>query len=150
MAIAKVVADIMTRHVVTLNEEDDLVDINENMETLGLRHLPVVDDGRLVGIVSHRDILRVSAGALEPGAAQRDAIMKERTFVEDVMTRDVVSVSPDASVEEAAQLLLRHKFGCLPVVSPDGKLVGIVTEHDFVRLLVDMIKAKEQSRGSSG
>lgn len=139
MALAQVVADLMTHQVVTLNEEDDLVDINENMETLGLRHLPVVDDGRLVGIVSHRDVLRVSAGTLEPGAAQRDAILKERTFVRDIMTRNVVTVRAETTVAEAAQLLLRHKFGCLPVVDEDGMLVGIVTEHDFVRLLVDMI-----------
>lgn len=139
MAVARVVADLMTRQVVTLNEEDDLVDINENMETLGLRHLPVVDDDRLVGIVSHRDVLRVSAGTLEPGAAQRDAILKERTFVRDIMTRDVVTVRAETTVGEAAKLLLRHKFGCLPVVEDDGKLVGIVTEHDFVRLLVEMI-----------
>ncbi len=141
MAIARSVADLMTRQVITLNEEDDLVDISENMETLGLRHLPVVDDGVLVGIVSHRDILRVSAGTLEAGAAQRDAIMREHTFAGDIMTRDVVTVRPETTVTQAAQLLLRHKFGCLPVVDEQGKLVGIVTEHDFLRLLVETLEA---------
>lgn len=126
MTEAKTVADIMTRRVIFLREEDNLSRIVEGMEHFGLRHLPVLDGDRLVGMVTHRDMLKILS------AAKRH---DESTFVASVMTRDPISIGPGTSIAEAARILLRARFGCLPVVNADGNVIGIVTEHDFVKVL---------------
>jgi CBS domain-containing protein len=66
--------------------------------------------------------------------------MKE-TFVADVMTRDVRTTRPDMPLADAAEILLKHKFGCLPVTDADGTLIGIVTEHDFLKAMVEMLRS---------
>lgn len=120
----KIVADIMTRDLVTLNEEDNLGRLEYGMTQQRIRHLPVVDGRRLVGLITHRDLLRAAAGKVGAEA-----------FVARVMTRDPTTVRPETSLGDAARILAESKFGCLPVVDRDGNLVGIVTEHDFVKLL---------------
>lgn len=136
----KVVADIMTRELITLYEEENLELLLEGMERYGLRHLPVVDGKKLVGLVTHRDLLRAAVSNLEPGAGQRDATTNNRLFVADIMTRDVETVRPDSSIAVAARLLREHRFGCLPVTEADGTLVGIVTEADFVDVAARLLE----------
>lgn len=134
----RVVADIMTRQVVTLNEADNLLQLEEGMDRLSLRHLPVVDGDRLVGLMSHRDVLRLMVGpsqATSPVSAAQRHNVAEHTFVAHAMTRDPTTVRPDTPLREAAELLATNKFGCLPVVEEGGRLVGIVTEHDFLKML---------------
>ena len=126
MTEAKTVADIMTRRVIFLREEDNLSRIVEGMEHFGLRHLPVLDGDRLVGMVTHRDMLKILTSA-----RRHD----DSTFVASVMTRDPIAVRPDTTISEAARILLKARFGCLPVVNEDGNVIGIVTEHDFVKVL---------------
>lgn len=123
------VGDFMTRELVTVNESDDLA-LAENMLRLGgIRHLPVVREGRLVGLVTHRDLLR--------SAMSRD---RRSTTAGDIMTRELESVRPDTSLVRAARLMLEKKFGCLPVVEGSGRLVGIITESDFVRFAADVVQ----------
>ena len=133
----KTVADIMTREVITLREEDNLSSIESGMDLLGLRHLPVVDDGRLVGLVTHRDILRYTLARFEHDSVHPsiNAAQQASTFVASIMTRDVEHVRPDTPLWAAAIILAGHRFGCLPVTEEDGTLVGIVTENDMVRAL---------------
>ncbi len=140
------VADIMTTQVLTLWEEDNLQQISDRMEKWRLRHLPVVDDRKLVGLVSHRDTLRWAASALDSSrvAQSRESSMKENTFVADVMVRDVETVSPDTAISEAARRLVTSKYACLPVTDQQGNLVGIVSEHDFVKLLVTDTSKEER------
>jgi len=143
MAAPTVVADIMTRDVLSLSEEDNLEDIAQRMERFSLRHMPVVDGSRLVGLITHRDILRLAVSELtdEPAVQQaRQRRLVENTFVAKVMTRNPLTVRPQTPIVEAAEMLVRSKFGCLPVVEDEGKLVGIVTEHDFMKLLVALLK----------
>jgi CBS domain-containing membrane protein len=132
------VANIMTERVIYLREEDNLGIISKGMERYNLRHLPVVSNDKLVGIISHRDLLRLAVSSIEAGTltgqAKQDAF-DESTFVASVMTRDPVSVSPDTPIWEAAKIIVESKFGCLPVVDEDHNLVGIVTEHDFVKTI---------------
>lgn len=135
----KVVADIMIRNVITLYEEENLELLMEGMERYGLRHLPVVDGGKLVGLVSHRDLLRAAVSILDPGRQEREARYQNTLFVADLMTRDVRTVRPDTPIAEAARLLRENKFGCLPVTEEDGTLVGIVTEADFVALAARLV-----------
>lgn len=138
----KTVADIMTRNVVVLSEEDNLGLIEAGMERYRFRHIPVVDGRRVVGILSERDIARLSSSPLEHprdgGAHDRE--LKDRTFVASVMRRDVLTVTPDTSVLAAARLVLGSKIGALPVVSREGDLMGIVTTHDLLRATIEALE----------
>jgi len=134
------VAEIMTRDVVTVFEEDNLELVNQQLGVFRFRHLPVVDDGRVVGILSQQDLLLAT---LEHGpgsnAAARAPRFLENTFVRDVMHTEVTTVRPEEAVGEAAKIMLQHGFGALPVVDADGMLVGIVTELDIVRAASDIL-----------
>lgn len=123
------VGDFMTRELLTLKETDDLA-LAEQMLRLGaIRHLPVVRDGKLVGLVTQRDLLRASA--------TRSA---RTTVASEIMVREPVTVRPSTPLVRAARAMLEKKFGCLPVCDEDGVLVGIITEADFVRFAADMVQ----------
>ncbi|MBE7478759.1 MAG: CBS domain-containing protein [Polyangiaceae bacterium] len=136
----RVVRDIMTAKVVYMLEEENLERIGKGMERFKFRHLPVVDAGKLVGIVSQRDYLRASVSDLDPDFALKNDNLKRNIFVAEIMTRDVVSVRPDTPLLEAAKLLREHRFGCLPVTEADGSLVGVVTDYDFVGLTIALLE----------
>jgi len=125
------VADFMTKDLVTVREADDLALAESLLRLGGIRHLPVVRDRKLVGILSHRDVLR-------SGISGRPAARE--TAVSEVMTREPTSIRPGMGLAQAARLLLERKFGCLPVCDDDGTLVGIVTEADFVRFAADVVR----------
>jgi CBS domain-containing protein len=132
------IGDIMTTNVIFLNEDDNLTRIAQGMGRYNLRHLPVVAGDQLVGIVSHRDVLRVAVSSLE--AETLDGKVKQQTFdektlVRDIMTSDPVTVRPDTPLWDAARIIVTNKFGCLPVVDDNGKLIGIVTEHDLLKTI---------------
>ena len=139
----QLVRDIMTREVVTLFEEDNLVGVEEGMQKFRFRHLPVVDEGRLVGLVTQRDMLRVAASSLEHGAHQKTHKLKESAFVRDVMLRDLVTVREDTPLGDAGLLLWNNKLGCLPVVDDGNRLLGIVTEADFVKLALRLLESND-------
>jgi CBS domain-containing protein len=123
------VRDVMTRDPVTLQVDEDLDLADMLMRLARIRHLPVLDQGRLVGLVSARDLLRAQAG--EDASAEEQQDMRRWVKAGWIMTRGIQEVEPDMPLLEAAQLMLEHKYGCLPVVE-GGKLVGILTESDFV------------------
>ncbi len=123
------VGDFMTRDLVTLQESDDLA-LAEQMLKLGsIRHLPVVRGGKLVGLVTQRDLLRAAISHAP-----------QRTTAAEVMIRELTSVRPTTSLVQAARVMLERKFGCLPVCDEEGVLVGIVTEADFVRFAADVVQ----------
>jgi CBS domain-containing protein len=124
------VADFMTKDLVTVREADDVALADSLLRLGGIRHLPVVRDGRLVGLVTQRDVLRC-------GEAGRPAARD--LPVSEVMTRELVTVRPTTGLAQAARTMLERKYGCLPVCDEDGKLVGIVTEADFVRFAADVV-----------
>lgn len=127
------VSELMRSEIVTLGASDRL-DLADDVMRLGrVRHIPVLDDGRVVGIVTHRDLLAASLSkALAFDPKQRRTFLHS-VDVGEVMTHDVVTVAADATLGEAATLLLGRRIGCLPVVKPDGTLVGLVTETDLLR-----------------
>jgi CBS domain-containing protein len=131
------VRDLMTQQVVTLMRNDKLSLADDLMSLARVRHLPVLDeDARLVGVLTQRDLFRSAlAQALGYGAAARRRLLKT-IAVKEIMTPDPVTVEPDATIEQAAQLMLEKKIGCLPVVER-GVLAGIVTEGDFVKLAAE-------------
>jgi len=130
------VRDIMVKEVTTLLRNDKLTLADDIMHLGRIRHLPVLDDDgqELVGIVSQRDLFRGAlAHALGYGQhAQRK--MLDTLVVKQVMSTDLVTTTPDTSLVEAARILSERKIGCLPVVE-GGRLVGIITEADFVALV---------------
>ncbi|MDB4991260.1 MAG: hypothetical protein JWN04_6438 [Myxococcaceae bacterium] len=136
------VSEIMTRDVITLFEEDNLERVNQELGVFRFRHLPVVDEGRVVGILSQQDLLRATFANGDgngTGHRAREARFLEQTFVRDVMHTDVMTVRPEEAVGEAARRMLQNGFGVLPVVDADGMLVGIVTENDIVRAASDVL-----------
>src|SRR5208282_1087555 len=130
------VRDVMTADPTTLKRNDKLTLADDIMRLGRVRHLPVVDDDGdlLVGIVTQRDLFRDAlAQALGYGKHAQRKIL-DTLSVKDVMTSDVVTTSPDTPLIEAARLLTGRKIGCLPVVE-NGRLVGILTEGDFVAMI---------------
>ncbi len=134
------VSDLMSTDLVTLTEDETLAHAQRCMARGRIRHLPVVRDGKLVGLVTHRDLLAASFSIF----ADVDPHEQRRIFVTvpvvEAMHRDVVTVPADLSVKHAAEILLKNKYGCLPVVDGDGTLVGILTEADFLRLTVRLLQ----------
>ena len=130
------VRDVMTADPTTLKRNDKLTLADDIMSLGRARHLPVLDDDdqTLAGIVTQRDLFRDAlAQALGYGKhAQRKLL--DSLAVKDVMGTEVVTIKPDASLVYAARLLTERKIGCLPVVE-NGRLVGILTEGDFVALI---------------
>lgn len=133
------VADIMSTDVITLIEDETLAHAKRCMDRGRIRHLPVLRDRKLVGLVTHRDLLAASFSIF----AEVEPVEQRRIFVTvpvaEAMHRDVITVRPDEPVADAARTLLDNKWGCLPVVDDGGDLVGIVTEADFLRLTVRML-----------
>lgn len=125
--------DLMKTRVTTIAPDESLHVADGIMTLGGLRHLPVVSGGALVGILTHRDILRAPTSFLGVAADVR-AVPRALT-ARDVMTRDVVTIDADATVQQAAERLLKHRVGCLPVLER-GALVGIVTTSDLLHAIV--------------
>ncbi len=130
----RTVADIMTHEVITIFEEENLEGLAEGMQRYGFHHLPVVDGKRLVGLVTHRDLLGVAVSQLVKNRAETEHELEEQHFVASIMRRNVTTASPDMPLIDAARTMREKKIGCLPVVSTDGSLIGIVTASDFVML----------------
>lgn len=134
MSLAKrPVSEVMQREVVTLRAEDHL-DLADDIMRLGrVRHMPVLEGERLVGVVSNRDLLAASLTkvlSFEP--AHRRAFMRA-VEVREVMSKEVVSVGPDMPLAEAARIMIQRQIGCLPVVKGEGRLLGLLTETDLLR-----------------
>ncbi|WNG37636.1 CBS domain-containing protein [Archangium violaceum] len=129
------VGELMTHNnLVTLTETQNLALAEELLRLHRIRHLPVVRNGKLVGLITHRDLLRAAAqrGGMDPA--------KQPLWASDVMVRDVKTVRSDTPTREAVKLMLDNKYGCLPVVGADGELIGILTEADMVRYAQHLIE----------
>ena len=126
------VAGIMSREIVALSPNDTL-DHGQDLMSLGrVRHIPVVDGEHLVGVLSHRDLLAASlTRALDFDKGSRRSFLRS-VKIDEVMTRDVVTIGPDTTLGDAASILVGRQIGCLPVLSADGTLVGLVTETDLI------------------
>jgi len=131
------VRDLMTADVFTIRSDESIQALQDLMNEKFIRHVPVVDDeGALVGLASDRDLLRQAqlADATLPLSARREVMNAAKVI--DIMTADVATVDVEASVAEAAAVMLDNKYGCVPVLE-EGLLAGILTEADFVRHVAD-------------
>lgn len=122
-----------------MDVSDTLTEVYDVLDDLHVRHVPVVDeDGDLVGLITHRDLSKYAMASLEqlPVSSQREAL--SGIGVGELMAKDPECVGPDLLLEEAANMMLENKFGCLPVTE-DRRLVGILTEADFVKYVRDSL-----------
>ena len=138
----RTVGDVMTRKIVTVTKTDALDNLEEGMQRLRFRHLPVVDDaGKLVGLLTHSDLRHAWSTFLSDREADRNAIIKQ-VPVGRIMQGEVVTVMAEDSLVEAGKLMWEAKIGCLPVVDPEGALVGIITAADFIRVAAHLLGAE--------
>ena len=133
---AVTVRDVMAQNPLTLDRNETL-DLAESIMNLGrIRHMPVVDDGRVIGILSQRDLFRSALlTALGFGRKTTTALIKT-IKIKEVMTEDVITIAPETTIKDAARIMIDKKIGCLPVVENE-KLIGLLTETDMLRYVVE-------------
>ena len=126
------IRDLMSTKVITVDPEMPKLEARQRMADAHIRHLVVVEGSRVAGMLTDRDIrLNLPSPATTLSVWEINALLAKLT-VSEVMSRLVIVVDPDRSISDAAHLMLDHKIGALPVVE-GGRLIGIVTESDFVR-----------------
>ncbi len=140
MAIRYTVADLMTRDPVTIGPDAPLRQAVEKMQGRGCRRLPVVEGGCLVGIISDRDVRLALTSPLVLRERWYDETLLDTTHVRACMTTDVLTVSPDTPLTQAATCMRDHKIGGIPVVE-ECRLVGIITETDMLSALIQVLEA---------
>ena len=126
------VRDIMKKQAVTIGAHDRLSTVDDIMTLGGVRHMPVVSAGALVGVVSERDLLRASISNLERAGVDHRRAFLNAVEIRKVMSSPPVVIDQKASVSDAARIMAEHKIGCLPAVDERGLLVGLVTETDLL------------------
>ncbi len=143
------VQDLMTTEVVTL-EACDSLDLADDIMRLGrVRHMPVLSGGRLVGIVSQRDLFRAGISSVLHFRRTAEQEWLAKISVHEVMTRGVFTVQPDAPISNAIDIMLAKHIGCLPVVD-DEKIVGILSETDCLRHLARVLARPADAGASPG
>lgn len=134
MSNSLTVGDFMTTALITMRASVTVKQADVDMRLANIRHVPVVDDkGNMVGILSNRDVLR-ALGASGSG---------ENIRIGDIMTSSVRTCREDTPAGNAAEAMLEHKIGALPVVGDAGELIGLITESDFVRIVYDTLGSSE-------
>ena len=131
------VSTIMTKNVVKLNLSDDLTKAEKLFKKHHIRHIPVVYSNKIVGMLSYTDLLRISfADAIDDDEDVVDTTVYNMFTVEQVMAKKIVSISPETTIKEAAEILATKEFHALPVCEGE-LLVGIVTTTDLIKYLID-------------
>lgn len=130
------VSTIMTKNVVKLNLSDDLTKAEMLFKKHHIRHIPVVYSNKIVGMLSYTDLLRISFADAIDDEDDVDTTVYNMFKVEQVMAKKLVSIAPDATIKEAAQILATKEFHALPVCEGD-LLVGIITTTDLIKYLID-------------
>jgi CBS domain-containing protein len=125
----------MSQPAVTVGPTGPLREVIELMEANNIRHVAVADSGCLLGLISHRDVLRSQEGSLSGAPSTEQAHMNRWIEARWDMTKEVYTVHPETPALEAALTLRSHGYGCVPVVE-QGKLVGMLTDSDFVEYAI--------------
>jgi acetoin utilization protein AcuB len=135
------VRDIMSKDLTTLQENEFLLDAVLIFSRASLRHVPILRDKKLVGIVTERDLKHYSPSILSGIPPDEYNRLMATTPLSKIMTRELITVEPDGSVFDALQILHDRRIGCLPVVE-NGELKGIITTTDMLKLLSDLLREK--------
>lgn len=133
------VRDRMTRDPVTIRPDTSFQDALMLMRDHEFRRLPIVDPtGKLVGIVSERDLLYASPSPASTLNVWEMNYLLERLLIGEIMTKEVITTTPETPLEDAARIMVEHKIGGLPVVDTDGTVIGVITETDIFTTFVEM------------
>ncbi len=132
---------IMSTNLITVPPSATLAEARTLMQSNRIHHLPVTDDGDLVGLVTITNVLAATDSFLRD---DRNRIHANEIIVGDVMVKDVATVDVNASLRQAALFLEKHQIGCLPVMD-DGKMVGIITETDFIAVAINLLEQLEST-----
>lgn len=131
------VSSIMTVELVTVhNGKHNLRDVKDIFRKKNIRHVPVMEGDKLIGIISKNDIMRLSFGSMFDNQGEGDEAILDMLTIDQVMSSHPVSVSSDTPIKDVAETFVKEHFHSLPV-SDDGKLVGIVTSTDVIRYLLE-------------
>jgi acetoin utilization protein AcuB len=134
----------MTRNPIAIEADSPFLEARVIMREKKIGHLPVVDGGKLIGVVTDRDIKEAApSGATTLDVYEMNYLLFKMK-VRDLIKREPITVKPRNSVEKAATLMYEHKVGCLPVVDEAGALVGIITGRDLLGVMVDILGYKEK------
>jgi acetoin utilization protein AcuB len=137
------VKERMTHPVITTQSDVPIMDAYDLMQKENIRRLPVVNrEGNLVGMVSEREILQASPSKATSLSIWELNYLMAKITIDEIMTKEVVTVEEDTPLEEAALLMADHKIGGLPVMK-DGKMVGIVTETDLFKVFLELMGARD-------
>lgn len=128
----------MSKPVITIRTDNSMIEATKLMKDKGIRSLPVLDKGRLAGMLTDRDLKRAQASDATSLEIHELLYLLDRIKVKDIMTRKPVSVPPDFTLGETAELLLKRKIGGVPVVTPGGEVVGIITQSDIFKAIVSL------------
>ena len=135
----------MTSEVFVLHATQTLELVRSLMRIKHVRHVPIVDpDNTFVGLMTHRDLLAQTISHLAEVDDDEQEYLDRHIHIMKIMKTDVTTVDPEMDVCSAITMLLEHKYGCLPVVN-DGKLVGIVTEADFMKLTLNLLRESDST-----
>jgi acetoin utilization protein AcuB len=138
------VRERMSAHPILCEPELPVSEALDRMKQQHIRRMPVVDKhGKLVGIVSDKDLLHASPSPATSLSVWEITYLMSKIKVSDVMTRKVITVTPDTPLEDAARIMADNKIGGLPVVSPEGAIAGIITETDIFKTFIDMLGARK-------
>jgi acetoin utilization protein AcuB len=137
------IKDVMTKNPITVDSETLVLDAQKIMQENNIRRLPVVDKGKLVGIVTKHDLLQASPSPATSLSIHELNYLLARMKVKDIMKKNPMTLSPDTPFEEALKIGQDKKIGSFPVVE-NGKLVGIATESDIVRFLTHALGIREE------
>ncbi|MFC1577484.1 CBS and ACT domain-containing protein [Thermodesulfobacteriota bacterium] len=132
------VANWMSKNIITVDENDSMHDAMKLLKENDIRMLPVMKKGKLVGIVTDRDLKRASASDATTLEIHELLYLLTRIKVKNIMTKEVITVPPDFTVEETALVLQENKISGAPVVDSKGKLVGTITQTDLFRVLISL------------
>ncbi len=128
----------MSERVITINAEDSMQNATKLMKQHAVRMLPVTEDGKLVGVVTDRDLKRASASDATTLDVHELLYLLSKIKVKDIMTKKPITVPPDFTIEETAEVLLKNKISGVPVVDNHGNTVGTITQSDLFKVLISL------------
>ena len=139
------VGDRMTKSPITIKRDDSFQTALNLLRQGGVRHLPVMEGKKLVGILTDRDLRQASPSPATSLSMYEIKYLLDKILVEDIMVKNVITVPPTATIEFAAKLLYENKIGALPIVNEKGELLGIITETDILETFVEATGLGEPS-----
>lgn len=132
------VSHIMSKDLITVSSNGVFSAVKNALEENNIHHVPILNGNKLTGIVSRVDVLKYTySKAFNVDERQEDTILDSSINLDDIMTKDIITVNQNDTVKDAAEVLSSNKFNSLPVVNDDNELVGIVTTKDLINYLLE-------------